>query len=106
MKSRCGLLTKRCDPAGNRYDNGKQQTHNAAFYRTRSCGLLPATELPAAEHQKAPPISDPVSLYRDDDLAKVSARAKMTTGFARFTELIRSVDHGDQMSGFKTFVQI
>jgi hypothetical protein len=30
----------------------------------------------------------------------------MTKGFPRFAQLIRTVDHGDQLSGFKTFVQV
>src|SRR5438046_10641163 len=30
----------------------------------------------------------------------------MTKGFPRFAQLIRTIDHGDQMSGFKTFVQV
>jgi hypothetical protein len=39
-------------------------------------------DLPVAERQKASAIGVRVSLHRDDDLAIVSARAKMTKGFA------------------------
>src|SRR5215468_5025051 len=55
----------------------------------------------------SPGTGNPVfSLHRDHDLAVVSACAKMTKGFPRFAQLIRAVDHGDQLSGFKTFVQV
>ncbi len=39
------------------------------------------------------------------DRAVVSVCAITTKGFPRFAQLIKAVDHGDQLSGFKTFVQ-
>ena len=46
------------------------------------------------------------SVHRDDDLALVSACTITTKGFPRFAQLIRAVDQGEQLSGFKTFVQV
>ena len=47
-----------------------------------------------------------MSLHCDDDLPLVIPRAKMMKGFAPFAQLVRAVDHGHQLSGFKSLVQI
>jgi hypothetical protein len=48
-----------------------------------------ADDSPATERWKAFAITDRLSDDRDDDLATMSARAKMTKGFPRFTQLIK-----------------
>src|SRR5271156_3375414 len=74
--------------------------------RTASRRFRLADYSPATERQKAFAITDRLLLHRDDDLAVVSACTITTKGFLRFAQLIRAVDHGHQLSGFKTFVQV
>ena len=45
------------------------------------------------------------SVDRDDDLALVIARAKMTERFARLTQLIGPIDNRHELAGLETSVQ-
>ena len=69
-----------------------------------SMSSLPTTHS-QTERQKALRVMA-LSVHRDDDLADVSACAKVSKGFPRCAQLIRAVDHGDELAGFKTFVQV
>src|SRR5580698_4048621 len=67
------------------------------------------SRLPTANPQRSLKvfvITARLSLHRDDDLAVLSACTITTKGFPRFAQLIRAVDYGRQLSGFKTFVQV
>ncbi len=81
--------------------NGWIHFHESTIRQT---GLRPCSRLTRNRALEALAITDRPSLHRDDDFALVRACAKMTKGFPCFAQRIKAIDHGNELSGFKTFV--